>query len=508
MRNNLLFFLLFVPFVLLAQLRLSTEIPQLGFSHALDVKAWGDQYIIRVSAQSVLPFDYVDYLLFANEEGVEYNSNSFNPYDQVSSDTQTDVTVLKDGSAVALATDLDGDSGGRPRLTHFNDNGDTLMTRYLSDFSTFGYSLCSADTVIFVVGRGDGDGLETFTVRSVNLEFEDVYTLKFLNTGGADYRFMFNTIYAEPGGRLHIAYERRREIPPFVSDSEFFVVTVSPEGLLLNERSVGSPIEDSGFEKDYTVILPVGEEGIALLDGLNEPESFCAGFSCTSVKGNLRIYRDATSPAEVYKLEFSPFGMELLPDGDLFVYGATYIFGNSGHGVLFKPTGWPDGNRIHLIKDPFTAELGAETYSRIYGMDVAENGDLVGIGEVGYGGSLPDDREFNNWLFRIGPNGCFTEDCSDLAEDPGDLVPVTNLEHDISIKSFPNPFTNQVTFAPLNYATGEFITVSLHDITGRLLRNSELGSGLEWATDQLAAGVYLATFTRGTQSKTVKLIKQ
>jgi hypothetical protein len=47
--------------------------------------------------------------------------------------------------------------------------------------------------------------------------------------------------------------------------------------------------------------------------------------------------------------------MELLPDGELFIYGTTEFLKNTKKGVLFKPSGWPDGNRIHLIKDPYTA---------------------------------------------------------------------------------------------------------------------------------------------------------
>lgn len=505
MHNYLLLFLLFAPFILPAQLVLSTEIFQNGVSNALDVEAWGDRYIIRVYEQSVLPFDQVDYLFFADEDGYEYNSDPFNPYVRESSYTQTGFTVLTDSTALALATDSEIDGGGSPRLTRFNTDGDTLLTRDFPDYSMFAYSLCSSDSMIFFVGRSADDERETFTIRSLYSNFEDLYSLKFEDTLIADSRVTFNALHAEPDGTLYVVYERGREFPPFV-DSEYFVATINANGLLVNKRSVGRPVEGRGFGMDYTAVLPVGEEGVAVLEGLDEPNSFCAGSACSSVGGNLLVYRDATSPAEVYKLNFSPFGMELLPDGELFVYGTTSFVSNTGHGVLFKPTGWPDGNRIHLIEDPFTAGQGSETYSRIYGMDVAENGDLVGTGEVGYNGAF-NFQESSHWLFRIGPNGCFTADCSDLAEDPGDLVPVTDFDRGVLIKSFPNPFKDQLNFASTNQLDGQAITVSLRDLSGRLLRKGALGAGLQWPTDNLAPGVYLATFTSGSLSQTVKVVK-
>jgi hypothetical protein len=87
------------------------------------------------------------------------------------------------------------------------------------------------------------------------------------------------------------------------------------------------------------------------------------------------------------------------------------------------------------------------------------------------------------------------------------LTPVTELTPELSIKTHPNPFTNHLNFLPSNDQTGAPVTVSLRDVTGRLLREGKLGSGLEWNTENLAPGLYLAAFVSGDRRETVKLIK-
>ncbi|TXF88178.1 T9SS type A sorting domain-containing protein [Neolewinella aurantiaca] len=88
------------------------------------------------------------------------------------------------------------------------------------------------------------------------------------------------------------------------------------------------------------------------------------------------------------------------------------------------------------------------------------------------------------------------------------LTPVTELHRDLTIKSHPNPFKTQLNFTPSENHPGETITVSLRDLAGRLLKEDDLGNGLQWTTGDLAPGVYLATFTSGMRSSTVKLVKQ
>lgn len=88
------------------------------------------------------------------------------------------------------------------------------------------------------------------------------------------------------------------------------------------------------------------------------------------------------------------------------------------------------------------------------------------------------------------------------------LSPVTELSSDISIKTYPNPFTDQLNIVPSEIRMGSSVTVSLRDVTGRQIRQGVLSTGLQWSTGQLPPGVYLATFTSGARSATVKLVKQ
>jgi hypothetical protein len=87
------------------------------------------------------------------------------------------------------------------------------------------------------------------------------------------------------------------------------------------------------------------------------------------------------------------------------------------------------------------------------------------------------------------------------------LSPVTNLTQNLSIKTHPNPFTIQVNFTLSDGQIGQTVRVSLSDVTGRLIREEALGDGLQWNTDNLSPGIYLATFTSGKRRVTVKLVK-
>lgn len=88
------------------------------------------------------------------------------------------------------------------------------------------------------------------------------------------------------------------------------------------------------------------------------------------------------------------------------------------------------------------------------------------------------------------------------------LTPVTDLNTDVSIKTYPNPFTTHLSFLPSGNQTGGSVTVSLRDMTGRVVREGKLGADLEWNTDELPTGFYVCTFTSGIRKVTVKLIKQ
>ena len=95
----------------------------------------------------------------------------------------------------------------------------------------------------------------------------------------------------------------------------------------------------------------------------------------------------------------------------------------------------------------------------------------------------------------------------DLADCQVWLTPVINLDQTFFIKTHPNPFTTHLNFRPGGNAAGELVTVSLRDVTGRLLRQGALNNGLTWNTNDLAPGLYLASFTSGARRGTVKVVK-
>ena len=88
------------------------------------------------------------------------------------------------------------------------------------------------------------------------------------------------------------------------------------------------------------------------------------------------------------------------------------------------------------------------------------------------------------------------------------LTPVTNLTPDLTIKTHPNPFTSTLNFTTPDSRPNDPVTVSLHDLSGCLLRSGKLEGGLEWTTEDLPAGMYLVTFISGGKRGTVKVVKQ
>ena len=499
MRGLTFFTFLLLPVFLSAQLIFSRQVEKSGYSDALQVEVWGDEYLLRTDNFSTSPVDFADYLLLVGEIGFPIWENPMNPYERQSHSTLTAFTVLSDSSAVALAVDTNPLTGPSRSLLRFNRSGDITEIEELptDDSSSLSpYDLCSAEdsTVFFTEIVTDIEGFRGIKIIAFGANLVEEYTATIAREGANTYG---NALYAEPDGTLFFIHTTSG------TPLEYLVTKIDPNGAIVSERPVASP-----HRRNYVAVLPIGENGVALLEGLDVPDIICGGWGCDSEFGRLLIYRDATSPAEVYDLNFSPFGMELLENGELFVYGTTALFETEGNGVLFKPTGWPDGNRTHLLEDPNTADLGAVSYNRIYGMSVADNGDLVGTGVVGYGNGTTNGTVETHWLFRIGANGCFTEDCSDLLGNPDDLVPLANQPDALIIKTHPNPFTSTLNFTAPDSRSNDPATVSLYDVSGRLLRSGKLEDGLEWETEDLAPGMYVVAFTNGEKRGVVKVVKQ
>ena len=504
MRYLLLWIVTWLPLVSQAQLIFSHQIEKNGFSDALNVDEWGENYLIRTSDVTTSPLDFTDYLLFVDESGNVFNRGTLNPYAQESDFTSTEFTVLSDTVAVALSAEARSDNLGQASLIRFDQSGDTLQTREIVITSTSGdlHLYAAGDSVLYLIENSrTGVGLNKIIIKSLTEEFEDISVLELAENNAS---LFFKAAATGPLGSLYILYTKRDN--SLQQRETYHAAKINMDEEVVWERQIANPFRLGFVYQGYIAILPVGNDGVAVLEGLNFPNLACAGPDCESDLGRLRIYPDATSSSEVFDLNFSPFGMELLPGGGLFVYGATSFLGDVGKGVLFNPDSWPDGNRIHILNNPNTSDQEPIAFNSIYGMKVANNGDLVGTGVIGHGSSGNIDR--SHWLFRIGANGCFTADCSDLAEDPGNLVPTTNIENDLTIKTHPNPFTSTLNFTAPDSRPNDPVTVSLHDLSGRLLRSGKLEGGLEWATEDLPAGMYVVTFTSGGKRGVVKVVKQ
>jgi hypothetical protein len=89
MRLLTLLTLLLLPVFLPAQLVFSQQIEKNGYSDALEVKAWGNEYLLRTDNISTSPVDFADYLLLVGENEYPIWERTINPYNQQSYSTQT-----------------------------------------------------------------------------------------------------------------------------------------------------------------------------------------------------------------------------------------------------------------------------------------------------------------------------------------------------------------------------------------------------------------------------------
>ncbi|MBC6994523.1 T9SS type A sorting domain-containing protein [Neolewinella lacunae] len=452
-----------------------------GVDQRQDVAIWGEHYLIRFTGLLVSPLEFVDELLLVNDQGEDFNQFSFNPNNQVNSISRAYFTVLSDSFAVAVATEE------MPTLVRFDQTGNQLNTRSLAPGSTYPSVRAAGDSLLYLTEEGTtAGGKRIITVRALRPDFTDVYTMEVATENDV----YFNAASTDASGAYYLVYWEYD--PEAQAGIGYRALKIDDLGEVVWERQIADPVRSGGIHQGYLAILPVGESGVTVLEGLEFSATGCIGNFCESEFGRLRIYPDRDGPAEVYDLNFSPFGMELLPGGEPFVYGTTSYYSDGGKGVLFKPGGWPDGTEVHLLEFPDTAEYGPASNNSIFGMSVAENGDLVGIGGVKLGDGSDIDNDNQQWFFRLRANGCFAADCSDLAENPGDLVPVNDYMTDASFTIAPNPAGAHFRLLGLE-APAEYRIIS------PMGQTMGMGTATEGTEVRLAAvppGVYLLLLTR------------
>ena len=94
-------------------------------------------------------------------------------------------------------------------------------------------------------------------------------------------------------------------------------------------------------------------------------------------------------------------------------------------------------------------------------------------------------------LIKYCQTGCFSPRFSSGEISAGGLV------------IFPNPSTSQFTLS----GAGNDFTLSVYDISGKLLEEHELNTGTINFGEKLAAGIYVARFVSATENKTFRIVK-
>ncbi|MEM1357697.1 MAG: T9SS type A sorting domain-containing protein [Bacteroidota bacterium] len=486
-----------------AQSTFSHAIDFSGYARLLDVEMWDDDYLIRTEWGHSRPVRFQEGLMYVYSDLFQEWESTFNTFSERNSSTDLRFTRLGDSISVLLNMCAFGCGGHEEvSLQSFNKWGDVIAEKFIDDVSHQNTNdLFSRGDSLLVVMSTSSYEFAADTKIAVNIYDKNLDSLSSFRVGAADttHRYLAGNIL--DNGHFLIVYSKRGIGAP---NGEIKIIELTTEG---DEVWAKNLKETYGFNYAYSEVLILPNGGVALLEGQRSLSFACAG-SCPpygSVQGRLWVYSDFSSPPERFDLRFLPYGMTQEKDGEIIVYGTTYSPHAKQKGVLFKPNGWTDGDQIHLLKISLDGDSRTPLYSRIHGMTIAENEDLVGVGEIGFGND--ELSESKGWLFRLHPNGCFLADCSDLLPIENELVHTQEADLNAKIDLFPNPFSHILNLKTLK-PTSDPITARLLNALGEIIFTAQLREQTTILTDNLPAGIYFVEFTQGSKRTLKKVIKQ
>ncbi|MFT5997790.1 MAG: hypothetical protein ACI81P_000235 [Neolewinella sp.] len=119
----------------------------------------------------------------------------------------------------------------------------------------------------------DAEGFRGLKVIAFGANFVERYATTFAREG---VNISGNALHGASDGTLTLLYTTRVDPQMGATQLEYRVAEIDPNGVTLSERTVATP-----ERRGYVAILPVGENGIALLEGFEKPIINCAGIILT-----------------------------------------------------------------------------------------------------------------------------------------------------------------------------------------------------------------------------------
>lgn len=471
------------------------------FGRGPDIQRFGDEYLVTAPLAQLSPTRFLEQtsLLPQQGEGEEMWAAFFTTDGarRVSSEN----LVLNDSVAIVYEV-VDNFTNCGYQLfridrelevtasTPFAD-ADTLKPFGLikgdgEDFFLYEQSFSSSDEILITHFNANLDTLGRLSIRK-----EGVPSL------GAE------AVHRTPEGDFLIVYKQFSAINPFLNPDR--VMRVDADGVILSDREI--PRGVTGNSQSNTVILPVGEDGFAVLSGIDPGgEIACAG-SCPmegDLLSSVSVFSAFGADRVRHELRFYAYGMFLDAEGELVVFGNTLVGSRDNGIVLFRPAGWPQGGRLLRLLPPATTGQGNPRSGIIRRLRLEPDGKLLGVGSLLYdsisGGS-------GLWYFEFDLAGCLANDCDRLEPLDEELVGVNQRNPPATIKVFPNPATDRLWLTELPH--GKTLTVYVIDVAGRRVMQKVV-SGPDPGIDvgELPRGVYLLQFADGRRWKPVKFVKR
>lgn len=176
-----------------------------------------------------------------------------------------------------------------------------------------------------------------------------------------------------------------------------------------------------------------------------------------------------------------------LPDGNFVAVGELSDNEDGLAGWLLKT----DQNGLKVWSREYNPSFGNDVLRDVEQLD---NGDFI---MVGAGNGLAPDLQ-DGWVIRVDSLGCLVEGCDEPSS-------VQNHNMDF-FRFYPNPAKDRITIE----SRVPFAHLHLLDITGRMLRNFELGEAQKFQAnitlDYLPSGIYLLEVLTGQGQRSVRKV--
>ncbi|SEQ26001.1 T9SS type A sorting domain-containing protein [Neolewinella agarilytica] len=487
-----LFFMM--SFTSKAQYEFSYEINVNSDSRASDIHLFGESYLFKVNQLEFRPLRQGQATGIIAEYDLSFGPTVLHEYSSSFSSVKH-LPLSNVLAAVVTQGKLDGEEEGY-WISVIDEYGDFIKSTPFQKIGLLSrYAITKFEESGFSFIRGTLRDKELLSVTHYN---DNLDSIGGFEVSRADTNVVLLAANIDSAGNFYFVIEET------VPEANFFqtrCMKMSREG----HELWSFDLSGSTLPKKFVAIEPLAENNVAILEGyLNDADLSCAVESCPrpgDFVGGLSLFSSTGDRQEFYKLGFYPFGMYLDQLGYPIVYGVPVLNSSTSKSILFKASGWLDGDSILVLNSPDDTSHGTSTGNEVRRLRNIGNGEIIGAGTLKYFGATA-----TSWFFRLSINDCLANDCG--AVEPGDFPVSTDTEEkNFSLTLHPNPVPATLN-VQLSSPLPSEVAVTLYDLNGRALRQAKFRDNLSWELADLAPGVYVAVFTHEGARVVRKVVKE